>query len=81
MEKIIGKTRAKQDKKMRERMEKRKQAKAEGKSLDEIENDGKEEDKNTEADIQNGSQALVDLQKQYEADKVNFNFLSSSCFY
>ena len=81
MEKIIGKTRAKQDKKMRERMEKRKQAKAEGKSLDEIEHEEKEEDKNTEADIQNGSQALVDLQKQYEADKVNFNFLSSSCFY
>eukprot|EP00111_Clytia_hemisphaerica_P002852 TCONS_00008039-protein len=69
MEKIIGKTRAKQDKKMRERMEKRKRAKAEGKSLDEIENEEKEEDENTEADIQNGSQALVDLQKQYEADK------------
>ena len=72
MEKIIGKTRAKQDKKMRERMEKRKQAKADGKSFDQIEQEEKAEDaKSAEAENghQNGSQALSDLQRQFEAEK------------
>jgi len=69
MEKIIGKTRAKQDKIMKERMEKRKQANAAGKSLEDLERAEREQDEATEADTQNGSEALKELQSQFEAEK------------
>lgn len=69
MEKIIGKTRAKQDEKMRERMEKRKQALAEGKTMEQIEQEEREEDAAENNSNQNGSQALNDLQKQFDAEK------------
>ena len=71
MEKIISNTLAKQDQKMRERMEKREKALAEGKTLEQIEQEEQAEDAMaTENNSnQNGSQALNDLQQQFEAEK------------
>ena len=58
---------------MRERMEKRKQALADGKTMEQIEKEEQEEDAKATAaennNNQNGSQALNDLQKQFEAEK------------
>ena len=65
MEKIIDQTRAKQDQKMRERMEK---AEAEGKTLEQVEKEERENSADSTG-VQNGSQALKDLQQQFEAEK------------
>lgn len=69
MEKLVGKTRAKQERKLKDRMEKRKRAKAEGKSMDEIEAEERKEDENEENDMVKGSEALKKLQDQFESEK------------
>lgn len=69
MEKLIGKTRAKQDKRMKERMEQRRRAKAEGKTEEEISREEQEEDTRTENDVQTGGDVIKDLQSQFQAEK------------
>lgn len=69
MEKLIGQTRAKQDKRLKERMERRKRAKAEGKTEEEIRREEEEEDQKTQNDVQKGSDVIKDLQSQFQAEK------------
>ena len=61
MEKLVSKTRAKQEQKFKDRMERRKKAKLEGKNLQEIEAEEKREDEE-EGGVKNGSDVLKDLQ-------------------